>query len=270
MSDIWKIYGIRYTVQSTRPASETFMWGKADEETGGLDYYSWVLVSNDRAIVVDTGAGEQKVTSSPGRQWLAKPTDALKLLGVDPEHVEDVILSHAHWDHVGDLAAYPKAQFFMNDREMESITGADMTYDLLRMPYHGDETQQIVGLTYEDRLTFLQGDGTFAPGVDYTLIGGHSAGQLALTVNTERGPVVLATDAIHFWQEVEKERAFLIFHDLREMLAGYRKLSAMAGGDMGRLLPGHDPLVKDRYPVIEAHSDGSPFILDLGAAPISW
>ncbi len=269
MSAIWKIYGIRYTVQPSRPAHITYMFGDPNEETGGLDYYSWVLVSDDRAIVVDTGAAEHKVKRL-GREWLAPPTAALRRLGVDPDHVEDVILSHAHWDHVGDLGAYPKARFHMNDLEMESITGADMTYAVLREPYHGDEAQQIAGLVYEDRLTFLQGNGTFAPGVDYTLIGGHSAGQIALTVNTERGPVILATDAIHFWQEVEKERAFLIFHDLRKMLAGYRKLNAMAGGDMGRLLPGHDPLIRQRYPIVETHADGSPFILDLGAAPISW
>ncbi len=268
MSAIWKIYGVRYTVQPSRPAHITFMFGDPNEETGGLDYYSWVLVSNDRAIVVDTGAAEHKVKQL-GRQWLAPPTDALKKLGVDPANVEDVILSHAHWDHVGDLGAYPKARFHMNDLEMESITGPDMSYHVLREPYHMDEAQQIAGLVYEDRLSFIEGDGTFAPGVDYTLIGGHSAGQIALTVETERGPVVLATDAIHFWQEVEKERAFLIFHDLRKMLAGYRKLNAMAGGDMGRLLPGHDPLVKSRYPVVETHADGSPFILDLGAAPIA-
>ena len=268
MLAIWKIYGLRYTVQPSRPAHTTFLFGQPEEETGGLDYYSWVLTSKDRAIVVDTGAAEHKVKAL-GRNWLAPPTDALKKLGVDPAHVEDVILSHAHWDHVGDLGAYPKAQFAMNDLEMASITGPDMTYDVLREPYHGDEAQQIAGLVYENRLTFIQGDGQFAPGVDYTLIGGHSAGQIALTVETERGPVVLATDAIHFWQEVEKERAFLIFHDLRKMLDGYRTLNRMVDGDMGRLLPGHDPLVKERYPVVEAHDDGSPFILDLSAAPIA-
>ncbi len=269
MTQTWKIYGIRYTVQPSRPAHMTFMFGDPNEETGGLDYYSWVLVSNDRAIVVDTGAAEHKVRKL-GRTWLQAPTTALKTLGVDPANVEDVILSHAHWDHVGDLKAYPKAKFYMNDLEMESITGPDMSYHVLREPYHGDEAAEIVGLCYEDRLTFLQGDGTFAPGVDYTLIGGHSAGQLALTVATDRGPVVLATDAIHFWQEVEQERAFLIFHDLRQMLAGYRKMNAMVGGDICRLLPGHDPLVKERYPVVERHADGSPFILDLCAAPTSW
>lgn len=268
MGDIWKVYGVRYAAQPSRPAHITFLWGDPTEETGGLDYYSWVLVSDDRAIVVDTGGAEKKLTSL-GRQWLARPTDALKRLGVDPAHVEDVILSHAHWDHVGDLASFPKARFVMNDLEMASITGPDMTYAVLREAYHQDEAEQLTGLVYEDRLRFIQGDGAFAPGVDYTLIGGHSAGQIAITVKTERGPVILATDAIHFWQEIEKERAFLIFHDLRRMLAGYRKLEAMAGGDLGRLLPGHDPLIGERYPVVETHADGSPFILDLGAPPIS-
>lgn len=269
MSDTWKIYGIRYTTQPSRPAHRTFLFGEPDEETGGLDYYSWVLISDNRAIVVDTGAAEHKMRAL-GRDWFGTPSAALKRLGVDPEHVEDLIISHAHWDHVGDLGAFPKAKFYMNDLEMESITGPDMSYKVMREAYHMNEAQQIAGLVYEDRLTFLQGDGTFAPGVDYTLIGGHSAGQLAITVNTERGPVVLATDAIHFWQEVEQERAFLIFHDLRQMLSGYRRMNAMVAGDLGRLIPGHDPLIAKRYPVVETLPDGSPLILDLGAAPIAW
>jgi glyoxylase-like metal-dependent hydrolase (beta-lactamase superfamily II) len=86
---------------------------------------------------------------------------------------------------------------------------------------------------------------------------------MALTVQTERGPVVLATDAIHLWEEVEKERAFLIFHDLRQMLKGYRKMNQMVRGDLTRLLPGHDPLIKERYPVVKSMGD-EPFILDLG------
>jgi len=269
MAKTWKIYGIRYATQPKRKANETFLFGDPEESMGGLDYYSWVLVSDDRAIVVDTGGNEAKIKGL-GRDWLAAPTAALKTLGVDPEHVEDLILSHAHWDHVGDLGAFPKAHFYMNDLEMESITGPDMTYAVMREAYHADEAQEITGLVYADRLSFIQGDGSFADGVDYTLIGGHSAGQIALTVNTERGPVVLASDAIHLWQEVEKERAFLIFHDLRVMLAGYRKMNAMVSGDLGHLLPGHDPLIRDRYPVVERHADGSPFILDLGAEPISW
>ncbi|MEK9905033.1 MAG: N-acyl homoserine lactonase family protein [Rhodospirillales bacterium] len=262
MSKIWKIYGIRYAKQNGRLASHTFLWGSPDEELAGLDYYSWVLVSDDRAIVVDTGGAEHKIKGL-GRQWIASPLDGLKQLGVDPSNVEDVIVSHAHWDHVGELAAFPKAHFYMNDLEMESITGEDMSFEVMREAYHAEEAQQLVGLTYEDRLTFLSGDGQFADGVDYTLIGGHSAGQMALTVQTERGPVVLATDAIHLWEEVEKERAFLIFHDLRQMLKGYRKMNQMVRGDLTRLLPGHDPLIKERYPVVKSMGD-EPFILDLG------
>lgn len=269
MSKTWKIYGIRYATQPSRPAHITFLFGDPAEETGGLDYFSWLLVSDDRAIVVDTGGLEAKMRAG-GRKWLAGPLEGLKRLGVDPAHAEDVILSHAHWDHVGYLDAFPKARFWMNDLEMASITGPDMSYAVLREAYHVEEAQQLAGLVYEDRLTFIQGNGAFAPGIDYTLIGGHSAGQIVLTVQTERGPVVLASDAIHFWQEVEKERAFFIFHDLRLMLAGYRRMNAMVGGDLGRLLPGHDPLVTRRYPVVETHADGSPFILDLSAAPLSW
>ena len=63
MTKTWKIYGIRYATQNGRLASHTFLWGSAEEELAGLDYYSWVLVSDDRAIVVGGPSGKGENTA---------------------------------------------------------------------------------------------------------------------------------------------------------------------------------------------------------------
>ena len=104
----------------------------------------------------------------------------------------------------------------------------------------------------------------YAPGIDYHLIGGHSRGQMGLTVNTERGPVFLASDAIHLFQEVDEERPFIVFYDMAEMLEGYRTCARLAG-ERAFLVPGHDPIVTDIYPAVRPELEG--LVLDLGKEP---
>src|SRR3546814_11701689 len=94
-------------------------------------------------------------------------------------------------------------------------------------------------------MSFCDGDGEYAPGIRFHRIGGHARGQMALSVWTERGWVVLASDAIHLYEEGEKERPFAIFHDLQVMIEGYRKLNALATSPK-HLLAGTDTLGTQR------------------------
>ena len=174
------------------------------------------------------------------------------------------VSTHAHFDHVGNLHRFPKARFTIQDAEMESITGRDMTHPFFRTAYHQEDVEALVGLLYDNRLKFIRGDGSYAPGIDYHLIGGHSRGQMGLTVNTERGPVFLASDAIHLFQEVDQELPFIVFYDMAEMLEGYRTCARLAG-ERAFLVPGHDPIVTDIYPAVRPDLEG--LVLDLGKAP---
>jgi glyoxylase-like metal-dependent hydrolase (beta-lactamase superfamily II) len=89
-----------------------------------------------------------------------------------------------------------------------------------------------------------------APGITAIDVGGHSPGQAILRVSTSTGEVVLASDAIHFYEELELDRPFGVFADLREMYAAYDTLRELASE--GRMLvPGHDPLVMERFPALD-------------------
>lgn len=260
---VWNLYAFCYGRNEHRLMSETFIGGNPNEMSRGLDYFMWAITGPDRAIVIDTGMTEEKV-SRMGRTWLKDPIDLLGDVGIDAENVDEVILTHAHFDHVGNLHRFPKATFWMQDIEMQSITGRDMTHPFLRQAYHQEDVEALVRLVYQDRMRFIAGDGTFAPGIDYHLIGGHSRGQMALTVNTERGPVFLASDAIHLFEEVDQELPFFVFYDMAVMLEGYRTCARLAG-DRSFLVPGHDPLVTQSYPAAKPGLEG--LVLDLGKMP---
>lgn len=261
---VWKAYAIRYMSQpERRPAREMYLDGRDDEPSfPGLEYYFWVLLQGERAIVVDTGMSEDDAQRA-GRRWLGSPADLLKGIGISADQVRDVVITHAHTDHVGNLAAFPAATFWIQREEMVGATGPEMTVPLFRHVFSTKGTMELVRLLYEGRLRFLDGDGTFAPGIRYQLIGGHSRGQMILDVDTSRGPVVLASDAIHLYDEARLERPFFAFHDLLKMVEGYRRCLSLAGGPE-RLVVGHDVKVLEAYPSVPGFEG---LIVDLTAAP---
>jgi glyoxylase-like metal-dependent hydrolase (beta-lactamase superfamily II) len=255
----WEVYAFRYAAMPERYEAELFIGGRPGANWG-MDYFFWMLRSGEEVIVVDTGANSAKMPAK-GRTPLISIEAALAGVGVNAADVDKVFLTHAHWDHVGNLDSFPKAHFWMQQAEMASITGPDMTFAKIRGAYQSDEVQRLVGLVYEDRLTFLDGDGSFADGVDYLFMPGHSAGQTALQIETASGPLLLASDAVHYYREVAEELCFLAFNDAKEMLAGLRKCKALVGGNWDRMIPGHDPQITWRYPAETRLDNGDPVAL---------
>jgi glyoxylase-like metal-dependent hydrolase (beta-lactamase superfamily II) len=90
--------------------------------------------------------------------------------------------------------------------------------------------------------------------VQLLLIGGHTAGLQALRVHTGRGWVVLASDASHYYENMERARPFPIVYNVADMLAGHRRLAA-AADSLEHIVPGHDPEVLKRYPAYPGAED---------------
>jgi glyoxylase-like metal-dependent hydrolase (beta-lactamase superfamily II) len=63
------------------------------------------------------------------------------------------------------------------------------------------------------------------PGIELIKIGGHTKGLQSLRVHTARGWVVLASDASHYYDNMEKPSPFPIVFHIGEMLAGYDTLA---------------------------------------------
>jgi glyoxylase-like metal-dependent hydrolase (beta-lactamase superfamily II) len=121
-----------------------------------------------------------------------------------------------------------------------------------------------VRLVYRDRVAFHDGDAEIAPGISVHRVGGHTAGMQVVRVHTARGWVVLASDASHFYEHFERNRCFpLVFH-VGEVFEGYARLRALADSDE-HVIPGHDPLVIERYPPVSDALAGIAVRLD--AAP---
>jgi glyoxylase-like metal-dependent hydrolase (beta-lactamase superfamily II) len=118
---------------------------------------------------------------------------------------------------------------------------------------------ELVRKVYAERVSFHAGDSSVAPGVQLLLVGGHTKGLQAVHVRTERGWLVLASDAAHYYENIERARPFPIVFNVADMLEGHRRLLAIAGSAT-MLVPGHDPEVLERYPRLAGDAVGTALL----------
>jgi glyoxylase-like metal-dependent hydrolase (beta-lactamase superfamily II) len=119
---------------------------------------------------------------------------------------------------------------------------------------HAFEVEDVVGmvrLSYRGRVVFHNGDAELAPGVRLHLAGGHSAGLQFVSVYTQRGWLILASDVTHYFEHMESGRPFTPTFHVGDTLEGYERLRALAPSP-DHIVPGHDPLVMQTYPPANA------------------
>ena len=130
---------------------------------------------------------------------------------------------------------------------MNYATGRHMGKPVFSGAYEVEEIVGMVRRAYAGRVRFHDGDVEIAPGISLHLIGGHTMGLQVVRVATRRGWVVVASDASHFYANMEEVRPFPIVYSVADMVQGYDRLRALADS-AAHIIPGHDPLVLERYP----------------------
>ena len=256
----YDLHAIRYATREAR-RSDHFIGGDPHDGPMPMDYFLWVAIGPERTFVIDTGF-TREVAERRGREHLRCPVEALRLLSVEPETVEDVILTHLHYDHVGNFDCFPKARFHLQEREIHYATGRYMQYPRLVHSFEVDDICGVVRLNYARRVRFYDGDAELAPGVRLHRAGGHSAGLQFVSVATRRGRVVIASDVSHFYENMESGRPFTTSFHVGEMLEGFDLLRAVAGSD-DLIVPGHDPRVMERYAAPRPDLEGIVARLDV-------
>jgi glyoxylase-like metal-dependent hydrolase (beta-lactamase superfamily II) len=251
---LYEVLAIKYA-ELPREARLNFIDGDAHEtQAMPLDYFVWVVRNQERTIVVDTGFTEA-VAKKRKRKITNPVAKGLKAAGVDMKDVRDVVITHLHYDHCGNDGLFPNARYHLQDDEMAYATGRHMGQHALAHAFDADYVGQMLKRVYAGRVEFHDGDDTLAPGVTLHRLGGHTMGLQVVRVETAAGPVVLASDASHFYAHFEQKRVFPVVYNIGELLQGYATLHKLAGPG-NRIIPGHDPLVFQRYPAASKKTAG--------------
>lgn len=244
----WEALALRFATRRL-PAAEFYLnaglLGVPDHQVT-LDYFCWVLRSAGETILVDSGYSAQ-AAASRSRPWQCAPTDLLRHVGVPPESVDMVVVTHAHWDHTGNLAAYRNAQVITAGSEFNFLTSRLAQHDLFRPWIESDDRAVLIDLHASGRLRLVDDRTGIAPGVDMLVVGGHTPGQAVVTVDTGSLRLILTSDAVHTYDEIETDRPFALCSSVIDMLSAYDTIRTLAAETDALVVPGHDPLVATEF-----------------------
>ncbi len=244
----YEVYALRFATMQRR-TGENFIFRDEHDGVVDMDFFIWLVRHGKTTILVDTGFGERSAQNRK-RPLDICPIEALRHLDVQPEDVHDVVLTHLHWDHAGNLDKLPNATFHIQDDEASYATGRCMCEPSLRRAFAVEDVCDFVRRVYDERVCFHDGDDILAPGVELIRVGGHTKGLQAVRVHTARGWVVLASDAAHYYANLTRRIPFPVVVDVAGMLEGHKRL-VKAASSPDHFIPGHDPLVLKRYPLVD-------------------
>ncbi|MFC7404604.1 N-acyl homoserine lactonase family protein [Georgenia alba] len=214
-----------------------------DDGPNPTDYYLWVIRNEARTVLVDTGFSAA-AAARRGKQVLVPPAAAYEALGVDLAAPHQLIVTHCHYDHIGNVDLLPSAQIVISRTERD-FWFSPMAQKLL-IGYFAEEDELAALRRAEDegRMRAFVGHAEVAPGIDLLEVGGHTPGQSVVLVETPAGRVLLASDAVHFRREMDEDMPFAAVTDLPGLYKGL-DLARDYREDGVRVITGHDPAELD-------------------------
>jgi glyoxylase-like metal-dependent hydrolase (beta-lactamase superfamily II) len=208
----------------------------------------WVLKGADgRIALVDSGFHRDRYFTQFAVKDFVRPSEAIAPLGIDPEQVTDIFLSHMHWDHAGGIDLFPAARVWVQKDEYEYYTGQAWQARSTHGGIDADDVVEIVKRNTMGRVTLLAGDDdTSISGVGFHIGGRHTWQSQYVSVQTPKGTVVLASDNVYLYENLETHKPIAQTLDAASNLRAQETMRGLASAPKF-VVPGHDPAVFDRF-----------------------
>ena len=258
MTETYQVLALRY---ATRDAKRQDHFATEVPNPDGpmpMDYFVWVIRNGERTILLDTGF-KPDVGRRRGRTPLRSPLEALNLVGIEAGSVRDIVISHLHYDHSGTVDGFPNARLHVQEDELDFVTSRKN--EKTRGAFEVDDISAVLRAMYAGRVSLYDGSEQPWPGVSIHLVGGHTPGSQIVRVHTKRGWVVLAADAIHYYENMERGIPFHGAYEFNREIASFDTSKALADSP-DHVIPGHDPEVTRRYPALSTALEGIALRLD--------
>jgi glyoxylase-like metal-dependent hydrolase (beta-lactamase superfamily II) len=246
----YSIQAIRYATSPGASVSELVVGGPKDQKID-LAMVIWLIRGGGYTILFDSGFHRDTFTKEYPMKDYLRPDLAVKTAGVDPADVTDIVISHAHWDHMGGLDLFPKAQVWIQKAEYRYYTmdawqpGGD----------HGgidpEDVKVLVKLNTEGRVHMVDGDNVeIFSGIRAYTGSRHTYASQYLRVDGNP-PYVLASDNVYLYFNLKTHLASATFSDADHTanIAQQSRMIQLAGSP-DRVVPGHDPLQFEKFPTV--------------------
>jgi len=245
----YEIYAIRYAAVPGFAVSGLIEGADAARKID-IAMMVWLIRGNGRNILFDSGFYRDQFM----KQWkptdYVKPSESVAPLGLKPEDITDVIISHMHWDHADGIDLFPKAKIWLQKDELEYYAGEAWQSRRTHGCVFAEDVLAAVKLNTEGRVGLVNGDAQeILPGITAYIGGKHTYASQFITVNTAVGAVVLASDNMYLYENLEKHLPIAQTLDRESNLRAQDRMKQLAA-DPKWIIPGHDPLVMTKFPQV--------------------
>ena len=244
----YSIYAIRYADSPGDLVSDMVMGAPKDEKIDTV-YALWLIRGGGRNILFDSGFHRERWF----KEWTVlnyiRPDEAVKLASVQPEEITDVVISHAHWDHMGGIDLFPKATIWIQKEEFRYYAGEAWQPGGNHGGIDPEDVQALARLNTEGRVRLIDGDDVeILPGIRAYTGGRHTyASQYLLVAGSPR--FVLASDNAYLYRNLETRMASATFSEADHVanIKNQQRMIQLAGS-LDRVVPGHDALQFQKFP----------------------
>jgi glyoxylase-like metal-dependent hydrolase (beta-lactamase superfamily II) len=246
--DKYEVYAVRFaTIANFRVAS--LVAGADPARRMDIAMTIWVLKGIDgRVAVVDSGFHREQWFRQFAVKDYIKPSEAIAPLGVKPESVTDLIVSHMHWDHAGGIDLFPAARVWIQKDEYDYYTGEAWQSANTHGGIDPEDVQEIVRRNLAGKVSFVRGDDeTTISGLSFNVGGKHTWASQYVGVQTRTSSVVIASDNMYLYENLDTHKPISQTLDAVSNLRAQDRMRSLAS-DPRLVIPGHDPAVFDRFP----------------------
>src|SRR5438105_5268116 len=244
----YEVYAIRYATIPAFPVAGLI--ADADKERKiDIAMMIWLIRGGGHTILFDSGFYRPQFFKSRTVRDFVRPDEAVGRLGVKPDEVTDVILSHAHWDHADGADLFPKAQIWIQKDEYTYYTGEAWQPAGKHGGIDPEDVDVLLKANMAGRLHLIDGDREILPGVHVYIGGKHTWQSQYMSVTTRSGNVVLASDNMYLYENLEKHAPIAQTFDRESNLHAQDRMKTIAAKPE-LIIPGHDPAVLTRFPKV--------------------
>lgn len=246
----YEVYAVRFATEASYP-TRYLVAGADSTRNSSLAFTIWLIRGGGRTILMDAGFYRDKFVSRWKPVGYTRPSDALAPLGVKPEDVTDIIISHVHWDHLDGADLFPRARIWLQRDEYEHYTNDSGA--VLDRAIDPDDAKMLASLQRAGRVRLIGGDSTeIIPGITVFTGGKHTFASEFATVHASlaggrTGTIVLASDNAYLYENLERHRPITQSLDTLSNLRAQERMARLAS-EPRLIVPGHDADVFVRFP----------------------
>ena len=261
----WEVFVLEYARSKDQPVA-SLIQGALSEGTFDLPF-SFVLARRaDAVVLVDSGfmrdGSGEKMAQKFGVPYWISPLRLLSELGVSAGEVTDIVLTHAHFDHMGSIDRFPKARIHMQKRELLGwieYLALPRRYSWLSEIVNPDNIRQALDAAVEHRLDLLDGDkDDLLPGLHVRLGTGHTPGHQFVVIESARGNLAVTGDCLYAPYQLTGRGGDGVYVPLTnavgtpyEQLRTFDRLNEAVDHDLSRLVILHDPKAWASFPLVK-------------------